>query len=81
MAANLYEITIEQPNSTVDVAAAGPQGIQGVQGAQGPAGLSLIGGYEIAISGLLNNDLLSYSSGVTKWVNRAAIDLTDGGNF
>ena len=78
MAANLYEITIEQPNSTVDVAAAGPQGIQG---AQGPAGLSLIGGYEIAISGLLNNDLLSYSSGVTKWVNRAAIDLTDGGNF
>ena len=78
MAANLYEITIEQPNSTVDVAAAGPQGIQGIQG---PAGSNLIGGYEVAISGLLNNDLLSYSSGVTKWVNRAALDLTDGGNF
>ena len=78
MAANLYQITIEQPNSTVDVAAAGPQGIQG---AQGPPGLSLIGGYEVAISGLLNDDLLSYSSGVTKWVNRPALDLTDGGNF
>lgn len=55
---------------------------QGVQGPPGPPGPNTIGGYPIIMDGSANNgDVLSFSTSIMAWYNRAEQTLTDGGNF
>lgn len=53
----------------------------GVQGPEGAAAGTVIGGYAVTVSGVINKDLLSFDSATGTWRNRPAIELTDGGNF
>lgn len=70
-------------SSTVTVDESGAVTVTTI-GIQGPAGSSsgmIVGGYNVTLTNLLNNDLLSFNAGESRWINRAAVELTDGGNF
>lgn len=70
-------------SSTVTVDESGAVTVTTI-GIQGPAGSSsgmIVGGYNVTLTNLINNDLLSFNSGNSSWTNRRAVDLTDGGNF
>lgn len=63
----------------------GPQGEVGPQGPQGVPGPPTMGALEqltnVVVSTVGDGDLLSYSQGQSKWVNKAPTTLVDGGNF
>lgn len=59
----------------------GAQGPQGIQGIQGIAGENSIGGYEVVLSNLANDDMLKFNSSSGEWQNVQLVELTDGGNF
>ena len=52
---------------------------EAVQGPQGAPGNNLVGGYNVQLTNPQLGDVLSF--GGDKFINRAAADLTDGGNF
>lgn len=73
--------------STVLVGEQGPQGLTGPQGQQGPQGEagagveSLTQLSDVQITSPTQNDVLSYSQSINKWVNKPEESVLDGGNF
>lgn len=60
---------------------AGADGAPGPQGERGLAGENNIGGYEVVLSNLANDDMLKFNSSSGEWRNVQLVELTDGGNF
>jgi hypothetical protein len=79
----MTDTVVVTDSSTVTVDESGAVTVTTI-GIQGPAGSSsgmIVGGYNVTLTNLVNNDLLSFNAGESTWINRAAVELTDGGNF
>jgi hypothetical protein len=68
-------ITGTAPNQTLNLVL--------VPGDTGPAGPSStqVGGYDVSLSGISDEDVLSFNASGGVWTNRGKVTLTDGGNF
>jgi hypothetical protein len=53
----------------------------GIQGPPGSSFGNFIGGYSVIVDNLINGDVLSFDTSGSKWKNKRAVELTDGGNF
>lgn len=68
-----------QPTVEFGLTTIGLRGPQGIQGPVGPACPNEIGGIPVFVSSPQNGDVISFNGAA--FINRAQVELTDGGNF
>ena len=82
-------VSVSNPiaQSAIRVGEQGPAGPRGEVGPQGPKGEdgagveSLIQLSDVQVFSPTQNDVLSYSQSINKWVNKPEQSILDGGNF